>query len=410
MVNKVPTLRLTVGATLVFIYLYTFLIHQVFWHIPLSELDALSTSTQDDRFSDPNFYLFNAANICRLDAWGIEDLLVTWSSLGVVGYLTVGCLVFGSEFFYVFFNPALVAIAFGIALRAAHITGLNVRVGPLSVFALPYTFLTISLPGKETIAVFGVMLIVSGLLFVTARLRSNTGLFLIFFGILLVGINRAHEAVAIFIFCTVWIGGLSAGWLRWVLLGAIFSIVSILGPQILAALQLSATADSITDISMWSGSSEGKAVNADALFDSLRSDDLLLHLLLGIPRVIIVLLAPLSSLVTQLTDADWAYYIFRDLSQRLRLIDMVFILVVFCVMLRVYKKMRWTEAGKTFWLLPSFFLFMVYVIVFFGVSQKSRYIFQYTPLLMLWLWCWRSRKMHCSRRLSVGFNATSNEC
>lgn len=387
--RRPPGRRLTVALALLLVMLFSLVLHLTFWHFPLLVLDALTTPEQDERFSDQNFYLFSAAQICLQGTWTAEDLMVTWSSIGVTGYLVGGCRMLGTEFFYIVFNPILVAVGLGLTLAVARSCGIQPRISPLSVFAVPYTLLTISMPGKEVISVFGSLMVASGLLVISAKNLWLRGLVLALPGLAIVAFSRPHEAVAITLFCALWLSSSHSAWTRLAVPIALFFAVASLAPTLLTALQLSAAADTLTDESMWSGSSAGKAYDASGLFDALRSDNLLIHALLGVPRVALVLAAPLSSFLTPWSDVDPAYFLFRDLSQRLRLIDMAFVFVAFIGALRTPFLALAPAAAKTRWLLPAFFLFMIYTITFFGVSQKSRYVFQYVPLILVWYWCWQ---------------------
>lgn len=387
--RRPPSIRLTVGLALLLVVLFSLALHLTLWHFPLLTLDALTTPEQDERFSDQNFYLFKAAELCRQATWTAEDLMVTWSSIGVIGYLAGGCRILGTEFFYIGLNPILVAGGLGLTLAVARSCGIKPRISPLSVFAVPYTLLTISMPGKEVISVFGSLMVASGLLVISARDLWLRGLVLALPGLAIVATNRPHEGVAITLFCALWLSSSRSAWTRLAMPIAILFTAASLAPTLFTALQLSATADTLTDESLWSGSSEGKAYDASGLFDALRSDNLLIHALLGVARVVLVLAAPLSSLLTPWSDVDPAYFLFRDLSQRLRLVDLAFVFVAFIGALRTPRLALAPAAAKTRWLLPAFFLFMVYTITFFGVSQKSRYVFQYLPLILVWYWCWQ---------------------
>lgn len=380
---------MTVGLALLLVVLFSLALHLTFWHFPLVTLDALTTPEQDERFSDQNFYLFSAAEICHQATWAVEDLMVTWSSFGVVGYLAGGCRVFGSEFFYIVLNPILAAGGLGLSLAVARSCGIEPRIGPLSVFAVPYTLLTISMPGKEIISVFGSLMVASGLLVISAKDLWLRGIVLALPGLIIVATNRPHEGVAIALFCALWLSSSRSAWTRLAIPVAILFTVSSLAPTLFTALQLSATADTLTDESLWSNSSEGKSYDASGLSDALRSDNLLIHAMLGVPRVVLVLAAPLSSFLTPWSDVEPAYFLFRDLSQRLRLVDFAFVFFAFISALRTPPLALAPAAEKTRWLLPAFFLYMVYTIAFFGVVQKSRYVFQYVPLILVWYWCWQ---------------------
>lgn len=359
-------------------------LHFTFWHFPLLSLEALKISFQDENFSDQNFYLHVASELCRASEWDSDDMNVTWSAIGVIGYLTYGCEIFGSEFFYIIFNPLLVALAFFTVVGAARKIGVSPKITLISILVIPYTLLTLSLPGKETISVVGTLFSVAGLMLVEKQELRMRGIFYICIGLSIVALNRLHEAGILLFFIILWqLGFLKSIW-RIIL---IIFIGSFFVDNLLGFALENQGAISITDKVLWSGTSEGKSFDLNGVFDSLRSDNLFLHSMLGVVRVLVVLASPLSSLFTPFSSDDLAYFVFRDLSQRLRIIDWLLIVFVLC-------KFAWPGKNKSKLLInkklsslfPVLFLYMIFVISFFGVSQKSRYIFQYTPLLVLWLW------------------------
>jgi len=383
-------IRITTPLAMALVVVTTLILYAIFWHLPLDALGALQTPFQDERYSDPNFYLYAAAGLCKQATWSVEDLAVTWSSAGVVGFLALGCQFTGSEYFYVIANPLLIAASLAVFLHIAGLLGIRANIGVGSILALPYTWLTLSLPGKEIISLCGAVLVASGLLLATAGQRRWRAGLMIILGLVIVAVSRAHEAAAIAIFVVLWLS--RSLFSVWRLL-AILMLIAQVAPWLLAHLQLDTIADSLTDEALWSGSSEGKAQDYDALFDLLRSDNLIVHALLGFIRVLVIIAAPIASIVAPWTDADFNYFIFRDISQRLRVIDVAFILYTFTCLARTVPgndNLDLTRERRMKWLLPAFFIFMAYVIVFFGVSQKSRYIFQYTPLLLLWRWIFNS--------------------
>lgn len=369
---------------MVLIVAFSLILHLTFWHFPLLSLDALQTSFQDQKFSDQNFYLHVASELCSASEWDSHDLKVTWSAVGVIGYLTYGCEIFGTEFFYIILNPVLVALAFYSVINAAHKIGINPKIPLISVLMIPYTFLTLSLPGKETISVVGTLFSVAGLIIFEKPGIRVRGILLICIGLVVVAINRLHEAGVLLLFIALWRFGLFKSIWRIifiVLIGGVFA------DNLLGFALENQGAISITDEVLWSGSSEGKSLDLGGAFDLLRSDNIFLHSMLGSIRVLVVLSSPLTSLFTPFYVGDPAYFVFRDMSQRLRIIDLIFIAFVLYKFLRDKKnKDRSLISGKIYSLFPVLFVYMIFVISFFGVSQKSRYIFQYTPLLVLWVW------------------------
>jgi hypothetical protein len=361
------------------------LVHLSFWHFPLLELGALKTPIQDENFTDQNFYLHVAERVCRMPTWTLDDITVTWSATGVIGYLTYGCRILGTEYFYVLVNPLLVALSIGYVADTGRRLGCKIHIPAWTIVALPYTWMTLSLPGKEVLSVVGTLVMVAGLMRLSARRQIALGFVSLLLGLSIVSLNRLHEAGVLAMFCLLWLTGTMRSPFRLLLL--VWIATSLAGP-LLANVRLNQGAESLTDEILWSGSSEGKAVDLDGLFSLLRSDNLFVHALLGLLRVAVVTTSPLSSLVTPPTDADWAYFVFRDLSQRLRLFDFGLMAYTATCLVSTRRRERLTPltADRDLWMLPLLFIYMLYVISFFGVSQKSRYIFQYTPLLLVWLW------------------------
>jgi hypothetical protein len=376
-------IRLSLPLALTFIFAISVLLYLLLWHLPLADLRSLQTPDQDENFSDPNYYLYVGSHVCQQTTWTVDDLTVTWSAVGVIGYLNYGCRLFGTEYFYVVLNPLLATLSIGFLAAAGKAVGHKVRISPVSVLFLPYTYLTLTMPGKEIISLAGTMLAASGQLFLSHRLHVR-GTLMTAVGLTIIATSRMHEAAALFAFFVLWSSGVLQSPLR---LGAILAIASYLAPTLLSGVRLNQDAESLTDEILWSGSSEGKAVDLDAFFGLLRSDNLFIHSLLGIPRVAVVLLSPLSSLITPWTQADFSYFVFRDISQRLRLVDFFFIAWVLVKAFTSSSHAGLTAPQRRIRLAwPSLLLYMLYVISFFGVSQKSRYIFQYTPLLLVWHW------------------------
>lgn len=385
---KIPYVSAPLALVLIFIAgLST---HLLLWHLPLVDLNSLMTPEQNENFTDPNYYLYVASTVCRMPSWTTDDITVTWSATGVIGYLVYGCKILGTEFFYIVVNPLLVALSIGLVVKVARSIGLVPVITLPSILLLPYTFFTLSLPGKETISVTGTLLMLAGLMLLSARRQIIKAALLTVLGLVIIGVNRMHEAGVLAAFCVLWLTGvLRSPWriLVLVALGSYFAT------DLLRGVRLNQDAESLTDEILWSGSSEGKALELDALFGLLRSDNLFVHALLGVFRVGVVLFAPLSSLVTPPTDAEFSYFLFRDVSQRLRLIDFAFCAYVLYLAIRRWRHTVVSGVGRDVSLMPTLFFYMIYVITFFGVSQKSRYIFQYTPVLLLWFWLYGHERL-----------------
>ena len=150
-------------------------LYLLLWHLPLIDLGGLKTPDQDENFNDQNFYLYVASKVCDMRSWTEDDITVTWSATGVIGYLTYGCRTFGTVYFYMLVNPLLMALGLLALIRAYDAVGLRPQPGLWSLLALPYTWLTLATPGKECLSVFGTMLFVAGLTLIQARVRHFAG-------------------------------------------------------------------------------------------------------------------------------------------------------------------------------------------------------------------------------------------
>ncbi len=368
--------------------------HLVLWHLPLINLGALMTPEQDENYTDPNYYLYVASAVCQMPTWTEDDITVTWSAVGVIGYLNYGCRWFGTEYFYILLNPLLVALALGLVVATGRSIGLTTTITLPSVLMLPYTFLTLSLPGKELISLVGALVMLSGLMLTSAGKRRPLGLLLLVAGLYIVGLNRLHEAGVLAGFCVLWLTGTLRSPVR--ILVLVF-LASQFADELLQGVRLNQGAESLTDEILWSGSSDGKALDLDEFFGVLRSDNLFIHALMGVFRVLVVLIAPMSSLIAPPIDANWSYFIFRDISQRLRLVDFALMLYIFICIRRSWRAPVRNRVDNDWLMMPLLFFYMIYVVSFFGVSQKSRYIFQYTPVLLLWLWLYAERMVPIKR-------------
>jgi len=364
-------------------------LYLLLWHFPLLDLGSLLTPDQDENFNDQNFYLYVASKVCAMKIWTEDDITVTWSATGVIGYLTYGCKTFGSVYFYLLANPVMTALGLLAVLWSSSKVGLRPKPELMGILALPYTWLTLATPGKECLSVFGTMLFIAGLMLVHARIRWLAASALIALGLTISSLNRLHEAGMLLAFAALWLTGTTRRPVRLLILVAVGSVLA--GP-LLDGVRLNQGAESLTDELLWSGSSEGKAVDLDGFFALLRSDNLFVHALLGLPRVLVVLSSPLSSFITPPTPGDLSYFVFRDLTQRLRLIDFGLIATVLWQFVR-HRNTNDDPISRMRSMIPTFFFFMLYVISFFGVSQKSRYIFQYTPLLLSWYWMYGAARL-----------------
>lgn len=365
------------------IFIFSIFLELIFWYVPLDNIGSIKTIEQDPNFSDSNYYLYWATEFCQNPEIGVDELNKTWSSSGIIGYLTYGCRLFNTEFFYIILNPFIFVMGIFIyKYSLKNYIDIN-KIGFKYLILLPYTCLIIASPGKEVISIFGYMEVITGLSLLTINKKKLGAYLLIFCGLLILYMNRPHEMGMVMIFSILWLLGFFKNWYRIIIIG----ITLIYGADyLLSNFDFGLNIKSLNDENLWSGDSSGKLYNIDFLSQILHSNNIIVHALLGPLRIILVIFSPLISLISWGYETDFNYYLYRDLSQKLRIFDLIFIIYVFSQIYKYRISGIDCKLTKVKSLLPWFFIYMIYIVTFFGITQKSRYIFEFTPVLLLWLW------------------------
>ena len=335
------------------------------WFFPLYELQSLETSYQDTNFSDQNFYLYYASYFCQFPPDDIEDYNVTWSSFGVVFYLTSVCRLTGSVYTHFFANfLALFLVLYFAKQRLEAATGQRISLNLLSALAFPVTFLLIGMPGKELFSSLALLCITIALI-LWEQSKVNS-LFWLSTSILLSGFSRPHEAVILLgIFCF-YLGYRRLGF--WTIFGLLF------GAPVVFELVIATIINPLMGINLSSLSDQVVSTD-EGLSSILVSENLILHVALSPIRIAYLYLGVVYKSVTLFSfEFDW-YFLFRDIPLGMRAVDLISGLIILFMMIK----------RRTMFLTEAVIVIMLYlfVITLFGVEEKSRYIFPLFPTLIL---------------------------
>ena len=367
-----------------FIFIFTFMIslYLIFWHLPLLSLNALKTASQDPNFSDQNYYLYIANDLASRDYVSLNDLNASWSTFGVIGYLYLGKTIFQTEFFYSLLNPVLFLTSWILVIKNLRKNLLIRKDGLLMLALFPSMLLTLSTPGKEFLAIFGTLIFLNGCIYHFAHTRNQLSLFYIILGLLIVGLNRPHESAVLIFSILAFKCMTDDKRMRTLLLSISFLLViiwSVSETKIFIALM-----NGLQDFGgiYWDTSAKNISPSLNLVSSSLYSDNLFIHNLLGIPRVIIIFFAPLITSLRALVDPQnvgfgFDYYIFRDLSSILRMLDTIASISIIIFSIRNFNKKKLSPHAVS---LIRFFVFYTFIsyysIAYFGIVEKSRYFIQ----------------------------------
>lgn len=335
----------------------------VFWLIPLADLNSITTPTQDPDYSDSNFYLYHAALNCSLPA-DQREYYVTWSSTGIVAYLTASCLVSGNYLFFVVTNSIVLSISYLYYLASFKRYQLSKGIFLLNSLCI-HTLVLLLSPGKEIIS-FSALCLTSGAI---NRLESNPShrtryLLTVLIGILLSASSRLHEGAILAIAVALYFSYRTYG----------FKAVFILS---IAAIGIIDTAISLllnvnfSDLLYESTTTQDSSIIQISRL--LTSEVAFINAMMSPIRVALVPLGSLMQLFSEINIADFSYFVYRDLLQRIRVIDMTILLI------GLYK--AWSFRGEP--ISSAFFITLLSLaaITWPGILEKSRYYFVYVLLL-----------------------------
>lgn len=363
----------------VWLALYGVALNLIFFVIPLTDIGSLYTSFQDPDFSDQNFYLYYAREFCNARDMTIRDYSITWSSTGVMYYLTNICRVGGNELLYSIVNPSLFSLSVYLLYKEIVDRFEGIRGKWIYLFLFPHTVYLMALPGKEILSWCGAASVIYALLLFSRR-RPNflaSGIFALV-GLVVLVTNRPHELVIL--------GAALA--LLFPMRNRLvpIAVVTALGAVVLVSM---AGASEIIDLVVDQASAREGVGMADqyggavaSLEVALSSSNEFAHAAMSPLRALFLFFSPFAIVLRGVDFSQLSYFIFRDGAAILKIFDCLSAIIIFVRYLRMAKKIspilrRYQRAFIGVWIISLF------AITYPGLQQKSRYMFQYFPLVML---------------------------
>ena len=340
----------------------------IFFIIPAYNLNLLYTPEQLAEANDQNFYLSVARDLSTLPSVSIEDYQVTWSSFGVVYWVTTASRITGNTFGYVIFNIGLFLTILHVYIKVISQYSSVLRINLKRLLIAPYALLHISMPGKELFSICANLLAFSAIIFVLNR-KYNLALLTITLSLAIAGISRPHEAAIIGVCILFALIASRFGYLRtFAILVISFTIINNLFiAEILNYFGINVF--SLSDKIMYKS-------NFDIYFSS---NSFLIHLLLSPLRIILLvggfIIGPILNLIVVSWDG-FMKFIFREVFSLLRIFDGIVIIYIFRQLLH-YKYHHEIRSLITYCLV--YFTFIVLA----GIDQKARYIVGLIPLLAI---------------------------
>lgn len=360
-------MKLAIRKKTALFFLVTFCIalalFSAFWLAPLAQLGSITVDSQESGlFTDANFYLHWAKENC--ESANENRYYVTWSSAGVVFYLTAACNLLGGYLAFVFLNAVLFSATFVAYILSIekHVKAPRFAILSILVLLIPYTLVQIISPGKEIFAVIGHLLIGRIILDSSPRFWSKN----VAFAIAMFGVSRIHQAVLAF---AVYVGVR----LRKRTSPAIFVLLSLLSLIAADFLAVTFLEYSYRDL-LFAGHEESNGLQRK-IGELVISDNIVLHLLLTPVRVAALIFGPLYTSLAGLYSGEntGAYWVFRELQLSLRIFDTL--IIIFGLYLSLFRLPQFKSIGL-------YVILSLVAISFFGVAEKNRYLYELSPLLL----------------------------
>lgn len=278
--------------------------------------------------------------------------------------------------------------------------------GLLLLCLFPSMLLTLSTPGKEFLAIFGTLIFYNGCIYYFICTRKRIALWYLIWGLLIVGASRPHESALLIFTFLIFKSLTESSWVKSLLVFASLFIIGLWSTSEIEIFKDLLGSIQNRDLFFWDISAKSTSSFLATITSKLSSENLFIHSILGIPRIIIVFLAPLitslrSMVAPENTSFGFDYFIFRDLSSILRMIDIIFtIWIIRFSTVRINNKM--SPGGLNiirFFMLHLFLSY--YSIVYFGIVEKSRYFIQFGFVwLLIFLLTENSERTDPSLRLT----------
>lgn len=341
-----------------------------YWYFPLTFIDSIYTKYQDSAFMDQNFYAYHSKRLCEIENLSLEDFNITWSSFGVTSYLTYACKALLNPMGYIVFNILFFIFSLSIFIKSIERT-LQIQTTKFSlstIFLISCSMYYIALPGKEIFSYCGVFIFAAGIVYFSNKNTLRSFIY-IFFSILIVSISRPHEGLGLFVLALIFFTRIKLTLLNFLICGSIASFF--LEAIVLFQVNNFFGTEFISVIDMI-----GFKSNIDKY---LSNENIIIHFLLGPIRMFVICFGVLLTSIIPFFDfmnVNISWYFYKSFPLFLRLIEMSAGLYALFMI-----SSKPSPINRN---IITIFLYYIFFVTFFGIEQRSRYLFAAFPFFIIY--------------------------
>ncbi|MGJ8681870.1 hypothetical protein [Paraglaciecola sp.] len=350
--------------TIIFLVMLSLFQQFFMFVLPSYSIGLFETQVQMADATDLNFFLYFSNYNCLLsfENWKLD---VTWGSISSVFLNSVLCKISSVNFLGFLFGPLIFLIFYTYSLHQKN----NV----VYIILLPYSMYLNGMPSKELISICFVLS--AYILYKENKIKLLPILMLSLF----ITAEMFSRPWNILIILVAYILSLRKFSFKYLFL--LFSVFSI------SILIVNGLATNVEFNPLINKFLYNQNFYIDARMEFLRpfvsSDNIILHSILYPVRLLIVVFGIILSFFnivnSFLTDSrDELFLVFRVFPFFLRVIDAI---VLLFLLGRIFKYLSYFRCSELF--IIWFFVINTFLILFMGISEKSRYIFSLTPLLLI---------------------------
>ena len=318
---------------------------------------------------DQNFYAYHAKRLCEIENLSFEDFNITWSSFGITSYLTYACKVSLNPMGYLIFNILFFVFSLSIFVNSIENSlQLKSSFSFMTVLLISCSMYYIALPGKEIFSYCGIFIFSAGIVYLKNK-NTLRGFLYVFLSLCIVSISRPHEGLGLMALAVIFISGIKMSILKFLVLGSIATFV--LEAAVLLQVNIFFDTEFTSVIDMI-----GFKSNIDKY---LSNENIIIHFLLGPIRMFVICFGTLLTSFIALmdfTNVSLDYYFYKSFPLFLRLVEMSAGLYALAVLAK--KPSQLTKNILTI------FLYYIFFVTFFGIEQRTRYLFAAFPILIIY--------------------------
>ena len=186
---------------------------------------------------------------------------------------------------------------------------------------------------------------------------------------MLVSFSRPHEGFALSLLSLIFLSNIKITFLRFLFFGSIFAFAFEAIVLLLVNNFFNTGFESVTDMLAFKSEID----------KYLSNENIIIHFLLGPIRMVVICFGTLITSIAPLFDilkVDMGFYFYKSIPLFLRFIEMLAALSAFFIL------MRNTHPNTK--IILTIFLYYIFFVTFFGIEQRTRYLFAVFPILIIY--------------------------